>query len=76
MVVICHLIYYTSPFMATILKEYTLLKSLLIKKMRQKLNEGKRVTYSCNSLICYWLIRTILLKTLLVKLGRTKRGQR
>ena len=67
-----HLLYF---FYGHHIKRIYFIKILLIKKICEKLNEGKRVTHSCNSLICYWLIRTILLKTLSVKLGITKRGQ-
>ena len=58
------------------IRRICLIKTLLVKNPIRKPSEGKRVQYYDNSLSCSWYVRTVSLKTLLVKPNGTKFGQR
>ena len=58
------------------IRRICLIKTLLVKNPIGKPSEGKTVQYCDNSLSCSWYVRTVSLKTLLVKPKRTKSGQR
>ena len=58
------------------IKRICLIKTLLVKTLYEKPNEGKRVQYSYDFLSCSWYVRIASLKTLLVKLNGTKPRRR